>query len=123
MKRLVWLAIGLLVGVGLGLLLGWGLWPVQYYDTSPAELRPDFRDEYLVLTAVSYQLDRDLERATARLELLAPEAPREPLLTLIETLLAAESPPASALVPLIDLARALGSETPAMRAYLEGLAP
>lgn len=123
MKHGGWLLlIGLLLGLGLGFLFGWGLWPVQYYDTTPAQLRADYRDEYLKLTALSYQVDRDLSQARVRLTAMGDAAPFPLLVARIEALIAEGASPA-ALEPLTQLARDLGVDTPAMRAYLEGARP
>lgn len=122
MKRGRLLLVGLLVGLGLGFLFGWGLWPVQYHDTTPAQLRPDYRDEYLRLVALSYQVEPDLAQARARLAAMGDTAPFPQLVARIEAWIAAGASPA-ALEPLIQLARDLGVDTPAMRAYLQEAQP
>lgn len=114
--------IGALVGLGLGLLFGWGLWPVQYYDTSPAQLRADYRDEYLRLVAVAYQVDRDLSQARVRLTAMGDAAPFSQLVAHIEGLIA-DGATAFTLAPLIQLAHDLGVDTPVMRPFLEGAQP
>lgn len=122
MKRGGLLLVGLLVGLGLGFLFGWGLWPVQYNDTTPAQLRPDYRDEYLRLVALSYQVEPDLAQARARLAAMGDAAPFPQLVARIEAWITAGASPA-ALQPLIQLARDLGVDTPAMRAYLQEAQP
>jgi len=69
-RRLAWVALGLVVGLSLGLFYAWLVDPVEYYDTDPADLRPDLRDDYLLLIAMSYDLTGDLARAQARLATL-----------------------------------------------------
>ena len=62
--------VATLVGVGLGLLIGWVVLPVKYVDTSIADLQADHQEEYIVLVASAYALDRDVEKAQARLDQL-----------------------------------------------------
>jgi len=64
--------VSLFVGVLIGLmLLGWCVFPVQWYDTDPEDLRLEHRKEYLLMTADSYALTDDVEQARQRLTSLA----------------------------------------------------
>jgi len=58
---------GVLLGLLVGLLIGWVFWPTGYYNATPAMLRQDFRDDYLVWVAREYAATRDLEQAQQRL--------------------------------------------------------
>ncbi len=58
---------GLVLGLVVGLLIGWVFWPTGYYNATPAMLRQDFRDEYLVWVAKDYAASGDLEQAQQRL--------------------------------------------------------
>ncbi|MBN1922598.1 MAG: hypothetical protein JW892_15220 [Anaerolineae bacterium] len=122
MKRGWLLLIGILLGLGLGFLFGWGLWPVQYYDTSPAQLRADYRDEYFRLVALSYQVEQDLPQARARLTVMGDSAPFPQLVTQIEAWMT-EGASRTFLEPFVELAQDLGIDTPAMHTYLEGTTP
>lgn len=74
-RRPPWyLLTGLAIGLLLGLLYSWLLDPVDYYDTTPASLRADFKDDYRSLIARAYLADGDLGRAQARLALLGDES-------------------------------------------------
>lgn len=64
-----------LAGIGFGLLYGWGIRPVEYYDTSPDSLRADYRTDYVLMVAEAYQGDADLGRAQQRLAALGPTRP------------------------------------------------
>ncbi len=65
-----------LLGVVVGLLvLGWWLWPVNWINADPADLRQIHKEEYLQMIADSYTLTGDVDLAHARLELL--KAPGE----------------------------------------------
>jgi hypothetical protein len=67
------LLVGIAVGVGLGFLIGWGLWPVQYYDTDPVDLKQEHKEDYIVLVSAAYALNGDLEQAKERLAKLEEE--------------------------------------------------
>jgi hypothetical protein len=64
---LIALFVGVATGLALGLMLTWVVWPVQYYDTDPVDLRPEHKEDYIVLVGAAYAVDRDLARAEARL--------------------------------------------------------
>jgi hypothetical protein len=68
-----YLLTGLVIGVAFGILYSWVISPVRYVDTMPKSLRPDFKDQYRALIAAAYAATGDLERARARLDLLADE--------------------------------------------------
>ncbi len=62
------LAIGaFIVGIVIGLVvLGWGIWPLEWVDTSPADLRVDFQRDYLCMAVDSYAKNQDLGLAQSR---------------------------------------------------------
>lgn len=65
-----YLLTGFVIGLGLGLLYAWVLNPVEFVDTDPASLHPQFKDTYRVMIALAYQADSNLGRAYERLKLL-----------------------------------------------------
>ena len=67
MRKILLLVISLVVGIGLGLFIGWYAWPVNFIETSPADLRSDWKDEAIWLAAEAYAYDGNLELAQARL--------------------------------------------------------
>lgn len=67
--------LSLLIGLGVGLAYSWFLSPVTYVDASPSILRADFKDQYRIVIAASYQSNQDLARARARLNLLGDVDP------------------------------------------------
>jgi hypothetical protein len=81
----VFVVVGIVVGLGLGLLITWQVWPVQYYDTDPVDLRREHKDDYVVMIAAAYAQDSDLEMAALRLEELGLEDPRQVVLDLFQT--------------------------------------
>ena len=71
-RRTLWLFVGIvfLLGVSGGLLLTWGVWPVDYFDTDPVDLRAELKQDYLVLIGSSFAVEDDLEHARQRLSWL-----------------------------------------------------
>ena len=68
--------VGLVVGLIIGLVgLGWGLFPVQWKDATPALLRQDLKEDYLRMTIMTYSRDQDRDAAQLRWKELGPEAP------------------------------------------------
>ncbi len=122
MKRGYWLLIGLAVGIGLGLFIGWGLLPGSPELTSPGAMRADYQDEYIRLVAVSYQVEKDLDRAHERLAALNAAAPTACLVEMTERWIADQRDPVL-VAPLARLAHDLGVETASMLPYLEPETP
>lgn len=111
--------VGLALGITMGLLVGWVLWPVQYTNTPPAQLRQDYRNDYILMVAAAYQVEGNADAALERLARLDPEQPTCPLVELTETLIAQNGRPGD-ISMLVRLAEALGATTPAMGPYLGG---
>jgi hypothetical protein len=101
-----YLLTGLLLGLGLGLVYAWVLSPVRFVDTSPASLRSDFKDQYRLLIAITYQDSGDLTRARSRLALLGDPDPVTTLTNQAQRLLLAGDTTNSA-SPLAILAQAI----------------
>jgi hypothetical protein len=62
------IALGMLIGGAGALLLGWLVWPVEYVDTSFADLKLDYKAEYAVMVGAAYLADDNLDKALDRLE-------------------------------------------------------
>jgi hypothetical protein len=63
-----WPVIAFLVGLLFGwLVIGWLVWPVEWTNAQPADLRPDLRYEYVAMVAESYGQTGNLEQARTRL--------------------------------------------------------
>jgi hypothetical protein len=77
------LLIGLILGLAGGLYYAWMISPVIETDTSPAQLRPSARDDYMVAVALAFSYDSDLSQAIARLSRL--DLDRDPLQAVAET--------------------------------------
>ena len=117
-KWVVRAAIGGAVGLALGFAVGWWFWPVQYTNTAPDVLRQDYRDDYVVMIATAYEVEKDLDQARQRLRLLDPEEPAAPVVELAGRLIEAGGS-AVDITRLARLAWALGALTPTLTPYLE----
>lgn len=60
------LIVGVILGLLLGLTLGWGVWPVEWTDGPVSWLRQDLQNDYLRMTAESYDRTNDPNQAMAR---------------------------------------------------------
>ncbi len=121
-KRVLLLFLGIAAGIGLGLLIGWLLWPVRYTNTSLDQLHPAYKEEYIRMVALAYQVDGDLSLAREQLAELNPTEPHVPLVTLTEKLI--ERRVASRVIlPLVHLSNDLNVLTPSMEPYLQESEP
>jgi len=60
------LVLGVVLGLLLGLILGWVIWPVEWTDGPVSWLRQDLQDDYLRMTAESFNRTNDPNKAMAR---------------------------------------------------------
>jgi hypothetical protein len=68
--------LALLFGFLLGWFgMGWGLWPVEFVDANVAQLRSDYKQDYVRLVAAEYALTGDLDSAETRINALGEDAP------------------------------------------------
>lgn len=110
--------VGLAVGLALGFGIGWGLWPRESAP-SPAKLRWDYQENYVIMVATAYEVEGDLNLARERLAPLAPQTPAAPVVRLGERLVAAGADTED-ITHLARLAWDLGAITPLLEPYLEG---
>ena len=75
MSRWVKFLIAILVGLTAGLIYGLVISPVEYSNNSPAALRPDYRSDYVLMTAEVFHADQNLDAAARRLGMLGSEPP------------------------------------------------
>ena len=96
--------IALVIGAIFGLVvLGWWLFPVEWTDGTPAQLRVDMREDYLRAAIDSYTLNEDLSAASARLDALGDAADET-----METV--AASPGEQSVETIAQFQRLLGGE-------------
>jgi hypothetical protein len=114
---LIALFVGVAIGLALSLTLTWVIWPVQYYDTDPVDLRPEHKEDYIVLVGSAYAIDGDLARAEARLAKLEEKDIGSVMAGLVERYLR-EGWGVEETRSLAKLADALGVSTSAMLVYI-----
>ncbi len=66
-----------ILGLGAGLFYGWRVAPVEYVDTTPDTLHPQYKSEYTLMVAETYQDTKDLDLAARQLALLGSAHPAE----------------------------------------------
>lgn len=66
-RRIGSLLVGLLVGLSTGVFLGWGPFPVEYRNSPLSGLAPRYQEEYTLMVAEGYQVDRDVQAVLERL--------------------------------------------------------
>jgi len=76
-QRWLLFALSIAVGLGIGLFYGWVVSPVQYVDTLPVTLRADFKADYTLMVAETFQSDQDVEQAARRLANLGSQPPAQ----------------------------------------------
>lgn len=59
--------LGLIVGLPI---LGWWLWPVQWTDAEPSDLRADLKEQYLCMVVDSFKTNKNMDLATQRISVL-----------------------------------------------------
>jgi hypothetical protein len=77
MSRWTKFLVAVILGAAAGLFYGWVVNPVEYVDIAPESLRVDYKTDYVLMVAESYQVDQNLGLAVRRLALLGSLAPTE----------------------------------------------
>lgn len=77
MSRWTKFLIAVILGTALGLFYGWVVNPVEYADISPSSLRVDYKADYILMVAETYQLDHDMGLAVQRLAELGRGSPQD----------------------------------------------
>ena len=71
--------ISIALGIAAGLYFGWVVSPVEYVDTTPDSLRVDYKADFVLMVAETYQAEKDLAQAARRLALLGGNTPDTPV--------------------------------------------
>ena len=67
MTRWIRFFIVLILGFGIGLFYGWVVDPVEYTDSSTDALRIDYKTDYILMVAETFQADNNTQLAVERL--------------------------------------------------------
>ena len=76
-QRWLLFALTIFIGLALGLVYGWLISPVQYVDTTPSTLRADFKTDYTLMVAETFESDQNVEQAARRLASLGSQPPAQ----------------------------------------------
>jgi len=119
-RRGFWyLLTGVIIGVVIGVGIAWA--PIHPVELSPANLRPDFKDEYRYMIASAYVINGNIGRARARLELLKDPNPVQALDEQSQRMLANNTAP-DVVRSVSNLSRAL-QENPAPQTQATPIPP
>jgi hypothetical protein len=110
--------VGVLAGIGLGLFVGWVIAPVEYTDSPMSALAPRFQEEYTLMIAAGYVVDRDSGAAIERLSRLGVENVPAYVQELTERYIT-NSRNVADIRLLVALSEGLGRLTPPMESFRE----
>ena len=90
------------IGFIIGLIIAWVLWPVQFTNADPADLRSFYKDDFVRMTSAAFELNGDLAKAKLRLSQLQLDNPAQTINGLVarEKQSAINSPAQTALTHL-----------------------
>ncbi|MBW4438769.1 MAG: hypothetical protein KME04_16635 [Pleurocapsa minor GSE-CHR-MK-17-07R] len=108
--------LALIVAVAVGLYLGWVQFPREQVDRPASVLATTFSDDYTVMIAQGYLLDRDITGALERLRLLQVENIPAHVQEVAERFIT-NSREVRDLQALVTLSEGLGRLTPIMEPY------
>lgn len=116
---------GLIAGLLLGLLVGWVLWPVEWTNANPGDLRPEYKADFLAAVADAYVAVRTpeaLDLARQRLVGFGDDQAREIEAALQHFAAGAQRDNAIRITNLQELATALGLDVrpPSVEPAAEG---
>lgn len=75
MSRWIRFFLAIALGVAAGLAYAWIVNPVEYVNTTPDTLRPDFKTDYVLMVAEVYRAEGDLAIANRSLGMLGDQKP------------------------------------------------
>jgi hypothetical protein len=67
-KRLFWFLISIGIGIAIGLAYGWLVNPVNFGTSQARTLRADYKTDYALMVAETYQREKSVALAVHRLE-------------------------------------------------------
>lgn len=122
MKAWIIILMGLVIGLALGLTYAWQINPVQYYDSYPPLLYPEYRKDWIRMTTLAYSIQPNLTRTRLRLDKLDSEEIRQVMdATLAQAV--TEGRPVAQLRLMAELAASYGVDTANVRIYTSAQLP
>lgn len=107
---------GIAIGVALGLVIGWGIVPVEYVDSSMADLQQSYKDDYLLMIAKGFLDDGDVSGVVSRVGVLGVENVPEYVQNVTERYIT-NSADVEDIRYLVALSEGIGRLTPIMEPY------
>lgn len=95
----------------MGLIITWVLWPIEFKNADPADLRPSLQDDYVRMISTAYERDGDLGKAQKALASLGLSNPDQVFSSLISQEKQYSNDPLTQ-DALIHLSQALGYKLP-----------
>jgi hypothetical protein len=83
-RLILFLTIGIVIGLVVGLVYTWVIDPGSGADVSPDSLRAEYKEEYVVMIALAYTTDSNLETARTQLATLKLVNPNQFLADLVD---------------------------------------
>lgn len=71
----VMLILGVVIGLAVGLFVGWVIWPVEWINASPANMRLLWQTDWINMSIDSYTVNQNAELAVQRYEALGESGP------------------------------------------------
>ena len=119
LRIVLWLSLGVILGMAAGLLLGWVVWPIEFTEADPTVLEDSYQHDYTVMIATAYSLDGDLNGARQRLNSLGKQDANAWLLSVtVDHILNQANE--NEIRYLVRLASDLGLYSPAMEPFMTG---
>jgi len=115
---LVWLSVGLIVGLVGGLIYTWVISPPVYYDTYPPLMTEAYRQDWIKMTALAYGAEGNWARTELRLADLEDAEIRQVVAQTLDAAIA-QGRPLLLLQRIAYLADTYGVVSPAVAIYLE----
>lgn len=113
------LILGLFIGAVFGLYFGWLRFPAEYRSSGMAQLEQRYKDDYVIMIAAGYALDRDALGAVKRLSQLGISDVAAYVQQTAERVIMTSSRSLSDIRLLIGLADGLGRRTPLMAPFFD----
>ena len=113
------LILGLFLGVLAGLYFGWMQFPPASRNSALPDLTQRYRDEYTVMIAAGYAVNRDVQGALERLSLLEIVDLPAYLQRRTERIISTSARDLDDIRLLVRLAHDLGGLTPALEPFLD----
>ncbi|MHC1782715.1 MAG: hypothetical protein AB9891_08150 [Anaerolineaceae bacterium] len=74
-RRFTFFLLVVVIGIAFGLYYGWSILPHQRQEATFSQLRSDYRTDLILMVAEVYAIEKDSDRASARLSIFQNHEP------------------------------------------------